>query len=77
MKPSVYFFCCAVLAIFLSSPAALFAEPSPNELQSVDQKVAILEAKVNRLNTTQTQIIQKQNEIKEELDALRIWIRQK
>ena len=66
-----------VLIIVSLSPVALFAAPSSADLGGVDQKLTILETKVNRLNTIQTQIIEKQKQIKEELDDLRIWIHRK
>ena len=59
----------------LSNRALLFAEESASALSSVDQTLTILEAKLNRISEVQTQIIQKQAEIKQDLSNLRIWIR--
>ncbi len=64
-----------ILMVFKSAP--LFAEQSAAELQNMDQKLAILEVKVNRLNSIEAQVIQKQAEIKEELNNLKIWIYRK
>ena len=75
MKLRLLFFAFVFFAVALLNGASLFAEDSANELGSVDQKLTTLEAKLSRLSTVQAQMIQKQAEIKQELDNLRIWIR--
>ena len=61
--------------IFLSMPSLLRAEDSSALVRDVSQKLTVLETKVSQLNTTQTQIIQKHEQIIKELDSLKIWIR--
>lgn len=70
------FFWLVIISSMLNSGVVL-AQPSSNELHSVDQKLTILETKVKRLTNTQAQIIQKQNEIRQVVDELRIWIYRK
>ena len=77
MKIRIYFFIFVSFLGILSMPNMLFAEESATELQGIDQKLTILEAKVNRLSSVQTQIIQKQAEIKQEINTLKIWVRRK
>ena len=68
--------CCSIvflLALWFGVPSVL-AQEAPGELGKVSQKLTALEEKVRNLKTAQTQIVQKQSEIKKELDSLRIWI---
>ena len=77
MKTRTFFF---IFIFFIGTGSTfrvLFAEESSANLQGIDQKLTILEAKVSHLNSAQTQIAQKQAEMKQELDSLRIWIRRK
>ncbi len=77
MKSFFRFSLLILLAALVLKSTPLFAEQSAAELQNLDQKLAVLEVKVNRLSSIQTQIIQKQTEIKDELNNLGIWIRRK
>lgn len=62
--------------IFTDFSKPLFAqELSPAESKQVEQKIVLLETKLERLKSVQAQILEKQSGIIEELNALRIWIR--
>ncbi|MBI4358017.1 MAG: hypothetical protein HY584_01835 [Candidatus Omnitrophica bacterium] len=69
--------CSFVFFIVLTSVIgnSLLAQTSEADLQSVDRKLVLLQTKMNRLKTIQEEVIQKQVEIKQELDSLKIWIR--
>lgn len=72
MKPKKFmFFLIPLLAI--SFP--LRAEDSSMVVRDVSQKLLILETKIDRLTSSQNQIVQKHADIQKELDNLRIWIR--
>ncbi len=64
-----------LLLIFLSLSPVLKAEESSPALRDVSQKLLLLESKVSRLSASQEQIVQKHEQISQELDSLRIWIR--
>lgn len=63
-----------ILAIILFEPI-VWAQDDSAALHEVDQKLVLLEAKVSQWEARQAQIIQKQAEIAEELQVLRVWIR--
>jgi len=77
MKTRVCFFIFIFFIGILPTFSVLLAEESSTHLQGIDQKLTILEVKINHLSSVQTQIVQKQAEMKQELDTLRIWIRRK
>ena len=72
MKRFSYFSILLFVAMFSGSPLA-FSQSSVRS-RTVDQKLALLEEKINRLKTTHQAMIAKEGEIKQELDNLRIWI---
>lgn len=72
MKPLRFVFS---LILFLFIPILLNAEESTALLNNASQKLTLLESKVRQLGATQSQMIQKLDQIDQELDSLRIWIR--
>lgn len=72
MKPLRFVFS---LILFLFIPILLNAEESTTLLNNASQKLTLLESKVRQLGATQSQMIQKLDQIDQELDSLRIWIR--
>lgn len=77
MKTRICFFIFMFFIGIGSTWRTLLAEESSQNLQGIDQKLTILEAKVSHVSSVQAQIVQKQAEMKQELDTLRIWIRRK
>ncbi len=65
----------SLLLIFLFLSPALKAEESSPALRDVSQKLLLLESKVNHLSASQEQIVQKHEQISQELASLRILIR--
>lgn len=61
------------LIAFLFTPFLLKAEES-TALNDASQKLTLLESKVRQLSASQDQVIQKLEQIDQELDSLRIWI---
>lgn len=54
----------------------VFAGPGDSaSFADLDQKITLLQSKIERLAASQERIIHKNNEISKELDSLRIWIR--
>ena len=54
----------------------LFAqELSPSESNQLEQKVVLLEAKLERFKSTQARILERQARVAEELESLKVWIR--
>lgn len=72
MKRSGFVF--SVLFLILAAPLPLRAQDSPSQLGVLNQKITLLENKVDRLKATQAKIVQKQSGIKAELQTLRVWI---
>ncbi len=62
------------LIAFLFVPVLLRAEES-TVLRDANQKLALLESKISQLTASQSQVIQKLEQVNQELDSLRIWIR--
>ncbi len=62
------------LIVFLFVPVLLRAEES-TALRDASQKLVLLESKVSQLTASQSQVIQKLEQIGQELNSLRIWIR--
>lgn len=62
------------LAISLLVPFLLRAEEL-TAINDASQKLVLLESKVRQLNTSQAEIIQKLEQINQELANLRIWIK--
>ena len=62
------------LFVFLSASGSARADDAAiaNELT---QKILFLESKISRLAVLQEQVLQKNTEINQELDTLKIWIR--
>ena len=73
MKRFFYFFN-LLFVIVLFSGSLSYAEESNAQWQDVERKLTVLETKVNRVKTAHAEIIQKQTEIKKELETLKIWI---
>ena len=73
MKSSTYF-CFILTLVSLFHPVLVFSDESSSELSRADQKLILIEAKVNRLKTLQEKIRQKQAEVDEQLDTLKVWI---
>ena len=62
------------LIVFLSVPFLLQAEES-TAVNDGSQKLVLLESKVRQLTASQAEVIQKNTQIDQELDNLRIWIK--
>ena len=61
--------------LFLWLPV-VWAEPQDAApVTDLNQKVALLQSKIERISASQDQVVQKNNEISKELADLRIWIR--
>ena len=56
-----------------SGGPAVFSQSSIRS-RTVGQKLALLEEKLNHLRATHQAMVAKEEEIKQELDNLRIWI---
>ncbi len=61
------------LFLLLSFNPLSKAEETPL-VKDLNQKVVLLESKISHLSESQDMIVQKNDEIKKELDNLRIWI---
>ena len=64
----------AFALVLLLNPAHVFSIESSSELSGVDQRVVLLEAKVNRIKALQEKIHQKQAEVDSQLDVLKMRI---
>ncbi len=63
------------LCVILVPANAMAAQQESALLHDLNQKLSLLETKVNRVAATQEQIIKNQAAIDEGLYSLRIWIR--
>ncbi|GEM_PF-6074775 len=74
MKTIRSIFFLIILICVLALPV-VWADESSQLLTDVSQKLSLVESKLKQLSASQSQIIQKHEEINTELDSLRIWIR--